>query len=713
MKSAGVRVGVKTRFLYDGEIVEILELHVADGITEAATRDLRSGRIRRIGLDELMYSNRSRLLSEDLVVQDVNDVDSVASLKWSAVSESARSEARQRGADVREVLTGYRSGSAVTAQPGEPRPLYVTTLPMGARVAAKAQELKVGIRTIERWVVRYKAEGEVGLLSARAVQQAVGSMKFELFEQAALDIMHEHTESSTPTREHVAAQARARLVTTYGVGNVPLPSQPTQYRILKRLNKSYALFSSSAKRIRDISARPVGPYGKLHPTRPGEYLLMDTTPSDVFAMDPHTLRWVSVDITVGMDWYSRCVTGLRVTPMSTKAIDAASVLYQSFRPPPAGRDWPAEAVWPPHGVPRSVLVEQEALDPASACAATPAIVPETLVVDHSRIFVGEHLTSACRQMGISVQPARIRIPYDKGPVERFFLTMRQGILQELPGYKGPDLYSRGVDPEREAFFFIDELEELLREWVATVYHRRPHDGVGEPGLWSLGLSPAQMFEHGIARAGYIEAPRDPCLAYHFLRVEWRTLQHDGVHIDKRTYRGVGLTGYEAGEKSPYRERGGRWPFHVDPDDVRFVYFFDRKNTKLWHALEWTEAAACQGPMNEDGLEFARDLARRQHPRFDDKLALAEMLGRRQLSPGRTPAERRAALRLSRQQSTLGIDVHAGASASGSPGPDLVLAGTDAVGSDISEAEGEGFVDELDEDPGLNNHHFYDDVLEET
>ena len=30
-----------------------------------------------------------------------------------------------------------------------------------------------------------------------------------------------------------------------------------------------------------------------------------------------------------------------------------------------------------------------------------------------------------------------------------------------------------------------------------------------------------MFEHGIARAGYIEAPRDPDLAYEFLSADFR------------------------------------------------------------------------------------------------------------------------------------------------------------------------------------------------
>ncbi|WP_084032530.1 Mu transposase C-terminal domain-containing protein, partial [Mycobacterium avium] len=564
------------------------------------------------------------------------------------------------------------------------------------------------MRTFERWVSRYETEGEVGLLSAKALQPALGSKTFELFEQAALDVMREHTDLSRPTRGYVVAHAKARLIATYGAGAVRLPSKTTAYRILEKLDRLYPIFTHSTKRNRDVAARPVLPYGKMHPTRPGEYLLMDTTHLDVFAMDPHTLRWVGVDLTVGMDWYSRCITGLRLTPVSTKAIDAASVLYQCFRPTPAGRDWPTEAAWPPHGIPRSVLVEREVVDPKSVFAATPAIVPETVVVDHGKIYVGEHLTSACRQMGISIQPARVRVGYDKGPLERFFRTIREGFLQELPGYKGPDVYSRGVAPEQDAFFFIDELEALLREWVATVYHRRPHDGIGEPGLWALRLSPVQMFEHGIARAGYIEAPRDPCLAYQFLQVKWRTIQHYGIEIDRRVYRGPGLIGYHAREKSPYKNRKGQWPIHVDPDDVRQVYFFDLKNTRQWHALRWTEADVCDGPMNQDGLDFARKVAKAKHRYFDDKLALAELLARRKLSQGHTMAERRAALRLSRQQSTLELDVQMSISV-----PEL-SAGTRVHNAPEPCVDDAGmFVDELDEDFTVDDGHFYDEILEDV
>ena len=135
-------------------------------------------------------------------------------------------------------------------------------------------------------------------------------------------------------------------------------------------------------------------------------------------------------------------------------------------------------------------------------------MPETLVVDHGKVYVSEHLTSVCRRMGISIQPARLRTGRDKGPVERYFRTLREGLLQALPGYKGPDIHSRGESPEDDAFFFLDELEAIIREWTAMVYHRRPHASLVDPGVPGLRMSPAKMFEHGMARAGYIEVPRD-------------------------------------------------------------------------------------------------------------------------------------------------------------------------------------------------------------
>lgn len=282
-------------------------------------------------------------------------------------------------------------------------------------------------------------------------------------------------------------------------------------------------------------------------------------------------------------------------------------------------------------------------------AAGPAIVPETIVVDHGKIFVSDHLTSVCQRMGVSIQPARLRTGRDKGPVERFFRTIREDLLQALPGYKGPDVHSRGLDPESEAFFYLDELEAIIREWVAVVYHHRPHDSLVDPHLPGLRMSPAMMFEHGMARAGYIEARRDADLAYEFLKTEWRKVQHYGVDFGGRRYNGAALNPYR-NMTSPYTGKAkGRWPIHHDPDDVTRIYFRDPE-TRAWSTLMWEHAASMDMPLSEDALQFARKLAASKYTYPDDRLAVADLLARWNLGLGSSVAERRIALRLSREAS---------------------------------------------------------------
>jgi hypothetical protein len=140
-----------------------------------------------------------------------------------------RSEACARAAHIREALTGYRSGHAETALPGEPRAAYKPGVPKGKRLAAKADELGRGLRTIERWASDYLENGESGLISAKSVQPDLGSARFGVFEQTALEIMVEHTDLSKPTKHHIIAHACARIEKTYGQGVVPVPSDSRAY----------------------------------------------------------------------------------------------------------------------------------------------------------------------------------------------------------------------------------------------------------------------------------------------------------------------------------------------------------------------------------------------------------------------------------------------------------------------------------------------------
>jgi Mu transposase, C-terminal len=267
------------------------------------------------------------------------------------------------------------------------------------------------------------------------------------------------------------------------------------------------------------------------------------------------------------------------------------------------------------------------------------------------VYVSAHLTSVCRRMGISVQPARLRTGRDKGPIERFFRTLRESLLEALPGYKGPDVYSRGLNPEGDAFLFLDELDAIIREWVAVVYHHRPNRDLVEPRLPGLPVSPAMMFEHGVARAGYVEIPRDPHLALEFLDVKYRPVHHYGVELNGCRYNGNALDSFRD-KTSPYLgEADGRWPIHFDPDDITRAYF-RHPSERTWHALDWEHRPMLDAPFSLEALEFARRAAAAKYTYPDDRLALRDLLSRWNLGLDMTRSERRMALRMAREQAAI-------------------------------------------------------------
>ena len=368
-------------------------------------------------------------------------------------------------------------------------------------------------------------------------------------------------------------------------------SRPAPSRSLREISKGTSAFGGTKAKRRSPDARP-RPTGGLRAARPGEYLLLDTTRLDVFAMDPVTLRWVQAELTAAMDLYDRCITGLRLTPVSTKAVDAAAVLFESIKPLPEPGAGQADGRLPYHGLPGRVVIDAARLAGEDGEPLLPSVAAETIVVDHGRIYLSEHLMSACARLGISVQPARVYQATDKGPLERWFRTLGEQLLAALPGYKGPDVYRRGKDPEQEAFYFLSELEAIIRQWTAN-YHRQPHAGLCVPEVPGLEISPLEMFAHGIARAGYLEVPARADLVFDFLKVEWRTIQHYGVEIGGLRYDGAALNPYR-NRTSPYSgKHAGRWPLRVDPGDVSRVWFQDPAGN-AWHMLRWEHADAAGG-----------------------------------------------------------------------------------------------------------------------
>jgi hypothetical protein len=224
------------------------------------------------------------------------------------------------------------------AEEGEPRPRYAPGRLLYERYADKAAELGVTLRTIQRWVQGFQRRGEAGLAGGDQLPQRKGAKVDDRWTEAALEVMAGYEDESRPSRTWVIEQTRASVIARFGPDAVIQPSRATAFRVLEDLERRNPLFRLSTKRNRDIADRPKQVYGKLRSTRPGEYLVMDTTRLDVFAYDPFTLKWVQAELSVSMDWYDRCICGLRLTPVSTKAVDASRPLPRLLReqPPPAG-----------------------------------------------------------------------------------------------------------------------------------------------------------------------------------------------------------------------------------------------------------------------------------------------------------------------------------------------------------------------------------------
>lgn len=165
MSGAGTRLGVGTRFRLDGETVEVVEFaSLATGM-EVILKDSRD-RLTRMSVRELLASDRADVIAEDS--GPAADEGELASVVLSRLTKQERKDVLERAGHVREVLSGFRSGSEELARPGEPRPDYAPGRSLSKRYAAKASELGVTARSVERWASAFQQSGEVGLVPKKA-----------------------------------------------------------------------------------------------------------------------------------------------------------------------------------------------------------------------------------------------------------------------------------------------------------------------------------------------------------------------------------------------------------------------------------------------------------------------------------------------------------------------------------------------------------------
>nr|WP_238845647.1 integrase [Nocardia terpenica] len=506
-----------------------------------------------------------------------------------------------------EVLSGLppHAGPGVT-----PRPEYDTAAhTLRQREIAKVAELEaagnaVSLRRFQRMRRGYEAAGLVGLIDGRTTRQQAATAVDERVAEATRVAVAGETDRSTGTVGRLRRRVEKILAAEHGLAPAQvaevMPSRAGFYRLVERISAGKHTFGSARTR-RSAAKSPAGPFGARTALRPGEWMLIDSSPLNVAVALDNGLT-DRVELTWIIDQATRTVPAAVLRP-STKAVDAALLLARCLTPEPMRPGW-ADAV----RMSRSVLPHRRLTDideRLEHAAARPVIVPETIVTDHGKVFVSQNFRNACRAMGVNFQPTHQGSPWEKGTVESSFSSVDTLFAQYVAGYTGNSVENRGRDPQAEAVWSMLELQELLDEWLVAAWQTREHDGLRDPLMPGKALSPNEKYAALVESAGYVPVPLSEDDYIELLPGCWRAINTYGVKIRHRKYDCKALNPYRRQHSSVHAKRG-LWQVHLDPYDVSRIWIRNHHDGG-WIMAPWTHLKSAPVPFGEQAWEHGRQI----------------------------------------------------------------------------------------------------------
>ncbi|WP_284755485.1 Mu transposase C-terminal domain-containing protein [Arthrobacter sp. efr-133-R2A-120] len=526
------------------------------------------------------------------------------SMLFESLPQGVRSRARWLEGHVTELLDGV----PCNADPNhEAKRIYnpQLTTPRQRDLAKMAELHELGedfsLSKIQRLRRAYERQGLLGLIDQRLIRRdPVAGQTDQRVVDALVKVLEHNTHQSTGTTDRLMHQVCKELDTEYGSGTVSLPSRATFHRLVGRLAEGRHA-TGSARTRRTLAQQPEGPFAAVYPVRPGELMQIDSTPLDIAVeLDDGVIG--RVELTAMVDIATRSIPAAVVRP-TTKAVDAALLLARCLTPELMRPGWAEAASMAASALPyRSMKSIDERL---AGAAAKPVIVPETIVCDHGKAYLSNTFKSACRSLGISLQPAHPDTPTDKPVIERTLQSIGTLFAQYVTGYLGSSVERRGKNAEHQAVFSLLEIQDLLDEWIVTGWQNRPHDGLRDPFTPSRVLTPNEKYAALLAVSGYVPVPLGSEEYLELLPAETRVINSYGVKIRHRVYDTADLNPYR-GQKSGMKALNGLWEVRYDPYDAGCVWIRNHIDGG-WITAYWRHLSGSPQPFGEDIWAYGRQI----------------------------------------------------------------------------------------------------------
>ncbi|MCE3238969.1 MAG: transposase-like Mu [Gammaproteobacteria bacterium] len=215
--------------------------------------------------------------------------------------------------------------------------------------------------------------------------------------------------------------------------NIPCPKYRTVCALLNNLPKSMTtLAHKGSKEYRQqfdlIYIREAN--------QPNEIWQADHCKLDIFLLNQKGTPqkpW----LTIIFDDYSRSIAGYELSFTDPSVVKTALALRQSI--------WrKKEPAWTIYGI------------------------PQILYTDHGSDFTSKHMEQVCIALKINLIFSNVGEPRGRGKIERFFLTLNQLLLCELPGYTG----NRKESP----VLTLTDLDGLIRKFIID-YNQSEHSQI--------------------------------------------------------------------------------------------------------------------------------------------------------------------------------------------------------------------------------------------
>ena len=331
------------------------------------------------------------------------------------------------GDDVSPILTALSEAERALAL--ERYKIIHPILEKDVSIRQVARDHGILVRTVYRWVQRYKKHGFAGLARQHRKQYARSlSMEFQqLIEGLALQ----------NSALSITAIHRKAIIAAKGMGIVP-PSYRVVRSVIERIKPSLVKLAREGAKAYSESYDLIY---RREAVGPNAIWQADHTQLDIFVKNEdgdQEKPW----LTVILDDYSRAVAGYLLSFSSPSAIQTALALRQ--------------AIW------------RKTHPNWHICG-----IPQILYTDHGSDFISHHMEQVAADLKIQLVFSAIGRPRGRGKIERFFSSLSQMFLSNLPGFMCSKARRSGV-------LTLPQLGTALDHYIIDEYLITPHSTTREP-----------------------------------------------------------------------------------------------------------------------------------------------------------------------------------------------------------------------------------------